>query len=119
MSFFLKPSFKNSKWPTHHPFTYFSTQIGQKLTRFASSRLDYLPKIFYTLLQGSFLVALIGLNWDFLSTENDGIVVLTLTAVLAVGTFTFYFLTGCTDPGFVRAQIFENHFETTEFAETE
>ena len=29
----------------------------------------------------------------------------------------FYFLTGTTDPGFVRNQIFENQYETTEYQE--
>lgn len=76
-----------------------------------------LPKFFYLLLQLSFLVALVALNWEFLTTESDGIVVLVLVVVLSLGTLIFYFLTGLTDPGFVRNQIFENHYETTEFIE--
>ena len=76
-----------------------------------------LPKFFYLLLQLSFLVALVALNWEFLTTESDGIVVLVLVIVFSLGTLIFYFLTGLTDPGFVRNQIFENHYETTEFIE--
>ena len=74
-----------------------------------------LPKVLYLVLQGVFLVALVGLNWDYLVT--DGITALVLTSLLTVGTLVFYFLTGCTDPGYVRNQIFDNHYETTEFIE--
>lgn len=61
-----------------------------------------LPKMFYLLVQGSFLVALIALNWEYLTTESDGIVVLVMTIFSTVGTLVFYFLTGSTDPGYVR-----------------
>ena len=71
------------------------------------------------LLQGSFLITLVALNWEFLTTETDGIAVFILLLVLTVGTLVFYFLTGITDPGFVKNQIFENHYETTEFVEDE
>ena len=61
-----------------------------------------LPKSFYIMFEGSFLIALIALNWEFLTTESDGIFALVLTVILTLGTLIFYFLTGCTDPGFVR-----------------
>ena len=78
-----------------------------------------MPKLLYLLLEGSFLITLVALNWEFLTTETDGIVVFILLLVLTVGTLVFYFLTGITDPGFVKNQIFENHYETTEFVEDE
>ena len=78
-----------------------------------------MPKLLYLLLQGSFLITLVALNWEFLTTETDGIAVFILLLVLTVGTLVFYFLTGITDPGFVKNQIFENHYETTEFVEDE
>ena len=78
-----------------------------------------MPKLLYLLLEGSFLITLVALNWEFLTTETDGIAVFILLLVLTVGTLVFYFLTGITDPGFVKNQIFENHYETTEFVEDE
>ena len=73
-----------------------------------------LPKFFYMILQLSFLVALVALNWDFLTSETDGILLFVTLVVCTLGTLIFYFLTGTTDPGFVRNQIFENQYETTE-----
>ena len=73
--------------------------INSSMLGFASG---ILPKFFYLLLQLSFLVALVALNWEFLTTESDGIIVLILVVVLSLGTLIFYFLTGLTDPGFVR-----------------
>ena len=64
--------------------------------------IDKLPKLFYLLLQGSFLAALISLNWEFLTTESEGIVLLATTIFFTVGTLIFYILTGATDPGYVR-----------------
>ena len=61
---------------------------------------------------------LVALNWDYLTEgTTEGILVLITTALLTLGTLVFYFLTGCTDPGFVRNQIFENQYETTEYLE--
>ena len=57
------------------------------------------------------------LNWDFL--VEDGLAVLAIVSILTIGTLVFYFLTGATDPGYVRNQIFENQYETTEFFEDE
>ena len=68
-------------------------------------------------LQSSFLVALIALNWDFLSTESDGIALLVLTGIVQVVTLILYSLAGATDPGYVRNQIFESNYETTEVVE--
>ena len=62
---------------------------------------------------------LILLNWDFLTEESDGIVVLVTLSIFTTGTLVFYFLTGATDPGYVRNQIFSNQYETTEFFEEE
>ena len=57
------------------------------------------------------------LNWDFL--VEDGLAVLAIVSILTIGTLLFYFLTGATDPGYVRNQIFENQYETTEYLEDE
>jgi len=64
--------------------------------------LGVLPKVLYLVLQSSFLIALIALNWDFLTTESDGIAIFTVVILLALGTHTFYFLTGSVDPGYVQ-----------------
>ena len=69
------------------------------------------------LLQSSFLAALISLNWEWLTTEPYGVALLVTTTILAIGTLIFYVLTGAIDPGFVRNQIFDNAYETTEFIE--
>ena len=62
-------------------------------------------------------MTLIALNWDLFDTQ-DGQIFLGVTILLAIGTHIFYFLTGVTDPGYVRNQIFENTIhETTEFVE--
>ena len=55
---------------------------------------------------------------DYL-TSPEGLPYLILTLILTILTAIFYVLTGCTDPGFVRNQIFENHYETTELVEEE
>lgn len=81
--------------------------------------LGVLPKAFYTVFQGSFLIALICLNWDFLTAESDGIVIFIIIILLALGTHIFYFLTGSLNPGFVLNQIFENQIETVELVEEE
>lgn len=65
------------------------------------------------------MTALILLNWEFLNEEPLGIALFAATATFAIGTLVFYLLTGVTDPGFVRNQIFENAYETTEFVEEE
>ena len=81
---------------------------------------DILPKILYLILQLSAALAIIGLNWDFLTDGGtEGLIVLTLVSVLLASTLVFYMLTGCTDPGQIRTQVFENQYETTEFIEDE
>ena len=62
---------------------------------------------------------LVALNWDFLTEESDGIAILVTLSILTTGTLVFYFLTGVTDPGYVRNQIFANQYETTDFFEEE
>ena len=37
------------------------------------------PKVFYFGFEGTFLVILIHLNWDFLTTEQDGMMLLAIT----------------------------------------
>ena len=60
-----------------------------------------MPKAGYFALQCSFLTALIALNWDYLTTQREGILVFALTVLLVILTVVFYLMTGCVDPGFV------------------
>mmetsp|Transcript_6639 Transcript_6639/g.7925 ORF Transcript_6639/g.7925 Transcript_6639/m.7925 type:complete len:83 (+) Transcript_6639:211-459(+) len=78
-----------------------------------------MPKLFYFALQSTFLAALIILNQDFLASEPEGIALLITTLVLLAATMVFYLLTGVTDPGHVKNQIFESNYETTELVEDE
>ena len=88
-----------------------------------------LPKILYFILEFTFLILLIIFNWDYLTgeeeqeyegtiyeeTEQNGPVVLLVTAVLTVGTVVFYLLTGCVDPGYVHLKVWQtNNMETFE-----
>lgn len=65
-----------------------------------------------------FLSVLIHLNWDWLTEDTKGFVLLGTIGLVTVGTITLYLLTGCTDPGYVHSAVFQNH-ETTEFFEEE
>ena len=87
------------------------------VTQIVITELDFVPKLFYMTFQGAFIAALVALNWEFLTTEPDGVLLLVLVTVLSVATYFLFLMTGGTDPGYVRSPIFENHYETTDFVE--
>ena len=64
---------------------------------------DKLPKLFYFVFEGSFLAALISLNWKYLTTETQGKMLLAATVIFTTITIIFFMITGVTDPGFVRS----------------
>ena len=78
-----------------------------------------LPKVGYFALQGLILSLLVTLNADLLfgvkfeeadevtaESSMNGSVLLVLLVLAAVSTIVFYLLAGCSDPGFVRTQVF-------------